>query len=140
MSILIVDSSKSFRENLIRYLELQNMFEEVYEVDTARLAKKIMKIKIIDIILFDIQLSGESGLELVSISKLMPHKPILVICSNYKYPQYKRIYEEMSINYFFDKYSELTELKVFIKRLVADHQNYLQKSINKHNSKHITGG
>lgn len=134
MSILIVDSSKDFRETLIRYLELANIFDDIFEADTARLAKKIMKIRAIDIILFDIQLIGDSGLELVSLSKEMPYKPILVICSNYKYPQYKSIFENMSINYFFDKYSELYKLKMFIKQLAADKQRFLFQSLSAQNN------
>ena len=131
MKILIVDGSKSVRENLIRYLELENQFEEVFEAETVKEAKKQMKKDIIDVVLFDIQLPGTSGLELLSLSRKMHRKPIMILCSNYKFPQYMSIYENMSVNYFFDKSSELAELKSFIKKLVVSGRTQTLQSIQK---------
>ena len=123
MKILIVEGSKIVRENLIRYLALGNLFEEVLEAGTVKEAKKVMQKNIIDVILFDIQLSDASGLELMPLSRKMPRRPIMILCSNYKLPQYINIYENMSVNYFFDKSSELAELKSFMKKLVMDRKN-----------------
>ena len=131
MKILIVDGSKSVRENLIRYLELENKFEEVFEAETVKEAKKQMKKNTIDVVLFDIQLPGTSGLELLTLSRKMHRKPIMILCSNYKFPQYMSIYENMSVNYFFDKSSELAELKSFIKKLVMNGRTHTLQSIQK---------
>jgi YesN/AraC family two-component response regulator len=95
MKILIVEGSKMVREKLIRYLELENLFIEVLEANTVYEAVKIMKQKKIDIILFDIQLPEASGLDLIPFSRKMLHKPVLVLITNYKYPQYISIYENM---------------------------------------------
>ncbi len=123
MKILIVEGSKIVKENLIRYLALKNLFEEVLEAETVNEAKKMMQKNIIDVILFDIQLPDASGLELMPLSRKMPRRPIMILCSNYKLPQYINIYENMSVNYFFDKSSELAELKSFIKKFVMDRRN-----------------
>ncbi len=123
MKILIVEGSKIVRENLIRYLALENLFEEVLEAETVKEAKMVMQINIIDVILLEIQLPDASGLELMLQIRKMPQQPIMILCSNYKLPQYINIYENMSINHFFNKSSELTELKLFIKKLVMDRRN-----------------
>ncbi len=123
MKILIVEGSKIVRENLIRYLALENLFEEVLEAETVKEAKMVMQINIIDVILLEIQLPDASGLELMLQIEKMPQQPIMILCSNYKLPQYINIYENMSINHFFNKSSELTELKLFIKKLVMDRRN-----------------
>src|SRR3989339_655912 len=123
MKILIVEGSKIVRENLIRYLALENLFEEVLEAETVKEAKMVMQINIIDVILLEIQLPDASGLELMLQIRKMPQQPIMILCSNYKLPQYINIYENMSINHFFNKSSELTELKLFIKKLVMDIRN-----------------
>ncbi len=124
MKILIVEGSKIVRENLIRYLALENLYEEVLEAETVKEAKMVMQINIIDVILLDIQLPDASGLELMLHIEKMQQQPIMILCSNYKLPQYINIYEYMSVNHFFNKSSELTELKSFIKKLVIDRKNY----------------
>ncbi len=123
MKILIVEGSKIVRENLIRYLALENLFEEVLEAETVKEAKMVMQINIIDVILLEIQLPDASGLELMLQIEKMPQQPIMILCSNYKLPQYINIYENMSVNHFFNKSSELTELKLFVKKLVMDRRN-----------------
>ena len=123
MKILIVEGSKIVRENLIRYLALENLFEEVLEAETVKEAKMVMQINIIDVILLEIQLPDASGLELMLQIEKMPQQPIMILCSNYKLPQYINIYENMSVDHFFNKSSELTELKLFIKKLVMDRRN-----------------
>ncbi len=125
MKILVVDGSKKFSENLIRYLGLENDFDEVFEADAVEEALRIIKSQSLDIIIFDIQLKGESGLDIVPVSRRMPWRPVLIVCSNYWYPQYKSIYENMDVNYFFDKSSQLAELKTFIKKIIMDRQNYV---------------
>ncbi len=123
MKILIVDGSKIMREKLVRFLELQNNFDYVFEAGTVKEAKNIMEEKEIDVLLFDIQLNDSSGLDLVPFSRKFLHKPLLILCSNYKMPQYLSTYERLAINYFFDKYSELADLKSFIKTLAMDWRN-----------------
>ena len=125
MKILVVDGSKKFSENLIRYLGLENDFDEVFEADAVEEALRIIKANSLDVIIFDIQLKGESGLDIVPVSRRMPWRPVLIVCSNYWYPQYKSIYENMDVNYFFDKSSQLAELKTFIKKIIMDRQNYV---------------
>ncbi len=130
MSILIVESSKTVREKLIRFLELEKLFNDVYEAGTVAEAKMIMKQLRLDIVLFDIQLEGNSGLELISFSRKLLHKPVLILCTNYNYPQYRSIYEYMSVYYLFDKTSEMGQLKIFIKKLVGEAKIILDTDSN----------
>ncbi len=118
MRILIVDGSERVRETLIRYLELENNFETVFEASSVKEAKRIMENIKIEVVLLDIQLPDQTGLELVSYCNTQFHKPLVIVCSNYGMPQYKNVYDKLSIDHFFDKSSELLELKKFIKRLI----------------------
>ena len=43
MKILIADGSKILREKLIRYLKLENYFDDVLEANTVKEAKLIMQ-------------------------------------------------------------------------------------------------
>jgi DNA-binding NtrC family response regulator len=139
MKILVVDSSKKVKQKLIQYLELETQFENVFEAESVKEAKTIMQTFDIDVVLFDIQLQDASGLALVSFCQLMPNKPIMILCSNYRYPQYISIYSNMSVDYSFDKFSELTELKTVIRNNIQNWQNKLLMN-NKKNSNKIIGG
>ena len=130
MKILIADGSKILREKLIRYLKLENYFDDVLEANTVKEAKLIMQKQRIDVVLFDIQLPDKSGLELVSLGNRLFHKPLMIVCSNYTLPQYKNTYENLAVHYFFDKSSELVQLKTFIRELVKE---------QKENSKFLLG-
>lgn len=120
MKILIVDSSKIYREKLIRYLELEKYFENVLEAGTEKKAEGIIQKGIIEVLLFDIQLPDNSGLDLIPFSNRQLNRPLLILCSNYCLPQYKKTYESLSVHHFFDKSSELGKLKLFIRELVEE--------------------
>lgn len=133
MKILIVDGSKLVREKLIKYLNLEKLFDEVFMAETVNEAKYLMHQNKMDVVLLDIQLQGESGLGLVDFSKNLINEPIMIICSNYRLPQYMNVYERKSVNYFFDKSSELVELKKFVTTLVADIRKLSRLHIYKQN-------
>lgn len=120
MNILIVDGYQIMRKTMIRYLELQRYFEKVLEANTVRNAKMILQEEKVDVLLLDIQLPDSSGLDLVQFSKNLDHKPVIILCSNYGMPQYINTYDYLSVNFFFDKSSELTELKNLIRKIVQD--------------------
>ena len=120
MKMMIFDSSRLVSEKLRRYLELDNYFDEVFETDLINEAKTILQKEHVDVILFDIQLTENSGLELVPISRSLSYKPVLILFTNYKLPQYLNIYKQLSIDYCFDKSSELAELKLLIKKIAAN--------------------
>lgn len=126
MNILIADDSKTVRETLIRYLELEKYFDIVFEVDTVKEAERIVQNIKIEVVLLNIKLPGRSGLGLVSFINGLLCKPVLILCTNYTSPQFKMTYERLSVNYFFDKSSELGKLKDFIREL-AKQENFQGK-------------
>lgn len=128
MIILIADSSEKVREKLIRYLELEKKFDIVFEASTVEEAEKILQNIKIEVVLLDIQLSGPSGLELVNFCNRQYYRPTVIVCTNYGLPQYKKVYEKLSINHYFDKSSELLELKRFIKKMAIDNKNNFRQA------------
>lgn len=129
MRILIVDSTDRVRKTLIKYLNLETMFDTVFEASTVSEAKRILSNIKTEVVLMDIQLPGQNGLELINYCKTIFYKPIVIICSNYGMQNYKNMYEKLAINYFFDKSSELIELKKFIKTLVKNSQNKIRNTV-----------
>lgn len=128
VKILMVDSSEMIRGKLKRYLELEKQFDKIYEAEFFMEAKKIIENENIDIILFDIQLLDDSGLEIVPFSRSIFPNPVLILFTNYKLPQYVNIYQQMSIHHCFDKSSDLAKLKLFIKNLVHEFNSHNQQN------------
>ena len=125
MKILIVDGYQLMREKMIKYLELRNSFDSVFEANTVRNAKLILIKEKIDFVLLDIQLPDTSGLDLVQYSQKLFYRPITILCSNYGLPQYLNTYNNLSVDYFLDKSSELHQLKMLINNLVDERRgNY----------------
>lgn len=118
MNILIVDGANDIRLKLIKYLQLEKTFDYVFETQTAKEAERIMGTIKIDVILFDIQLPDKSGLDLMLLKGKLFYKPMMIVCSNYGWPQYLKAYDSLLVDYFFDKSTQLVELKSFIKNLV----------------------
>lgn len=124
MNILIVDAVSEVRRKLIKYLQLEEKFHFVFETQNVKEAQRIMGTIKIDVILFDIQLPDKSGLDLMLMRHKLLYKPVMIVCSNYGWPQYLNAYDNLSVDYFFDKSTELLELKLFIKNLVDKSDDY----------------
>lgn len=124
MTILIVDGYKIMRETMIRYLELKRLFSRVFEANTVRGAEMILEKENIDIMLLDIQLPDNSGIDLLAYCNKMKKKPIVILCSHYWMNQYRNVYNNLSVDYFFDKYYQFEELKQLIKNIARNtHQD-----------------
>jgi len=117
MTILIVDGYKIMRETMVRYLELKHLFSKVFQANTVRNAEMILRKEHIDIIILDLQLPDASGIDLITYCNTMKKKPTVIICSHYWMNQYRNIYKNLSVDYFFDKYYQFAELKELIKKL-----------------------
>ncbi|MFA3783802.1 response regulator [Melioribacteraceae bacterium 4301-Me] len=120
MTILIVDGHDVLREKLIQYLELKSYFAKVFDADSVSKAKIIIQKEKIDIVILDIQLPDSSGLDLVKFCQKWFYKPVIILCSNYALPQYINVYDKFSVDYFFNKFSQLVELKNLIKQLARN--------------------
>ena len=120
MKILIADSSERVRKTLIKYLDLENNFDIVFETQTVEEAQRVMENIKIEVVLLNLQSEDKSGLEMIEFSKSQHHKPLVILCSTYGNPLYGSVYEKTFTGRLFNESSELLKLKKFIKALVKD--------------------
>ena len=120
MRILIADNSERVRKTLIKYLDLENSFDMVFETQTVAEAKKVMENIKIEVVLLNLQSEDKSGLEMMEFSKSQRHKPLVILCSTYGNPLHGNIYEKTFASRLFNESSELFELKKFIKSLAKN--------------------
>jgi CheY-like chemotaxis protein len=74
----------------------------------------ILKLKS-DVVILDIRLNGgENGMNVLERIKKEQSPPVVIMLTNYPYPQYRKKCRELGAEYFFDK---VTEIESFVKVL-----------------------
>ncbi len=70
-----------------------------------------------DAVILDIQMPGGSGFDVLQQVKKDTPAPVVIIMTNYPYPQYRRKYLEAGADYFFDKSTEFDKVISLVSEL-----------------------
>lgn len=112
--ILVVDDERD-----IRYLYASELEEEGYEVDTAGTgtdAAKLLETQSYDLVVLDIQMKGESGLQILQ--KIVRKRTDLPVILCTAFSCYKEDFSSWLADAYVVKSSDLSELKQEIARLL----------------------
>ena len=119
MKLFIVDDSEIMRDRLI------TMFSEIKDIEVVGYAEETLEaIKLIrdispDIVILDIRIPGGSGIDVLeNIKGKKNNSPIVIVLTNYAYPQYKERCIKLGAEYFFDKSTEFNDVYEVIQLLV----------------------
>ena len=113
--ILVVDDERD-----IRLLYSAELTEEGYQVETAGTgaeAAELLKQHHFDLVVLDIQMKGESGLQLLQ--KIVKEKESLPVILSTAFNCYKDDFSSWLADAYVVKSSDLTELKAEISRILA---------------------
>jgi len=114
-TVLIVDDDPD-----IRFLYSAVLLDEGYQVVVAEScteAERNLKARQIDLVVLDIQIKQESGLDMLqTIIKERPNLPV-ILCSAHNY--YKNDFSSWQANAYIVKSSDLSELKTDTGRLLS---------------------
>lgn len=125
MKVLIVDDSILMRERLTAMISELPEIEVIGQAENAENAINSIRILKPDVTILDIRMPGGSGFEVLENIKKDKWHPLMIVLTNYPYPQYKKKCLDSGADYFFDKSTEFQKvievLKKFIKE--SDAQN-----------------
>ncbi len=114
MKCFIVDDSIRVIEGVRALLFNIERLEFIGHATTASYAvEAILKLKP-DVVILDISLIGGDGMKVLECIKKEQPPPVVIMLTNYPYPQYREKCRELGAEYFFDK---VTEIESFIKAL-----------------------
>jgi DNA-binding NarL/FixJ family response regulator len=120
MKVFVVDDSHLVRERIIE------MISELRGVDISGQAERakeavesIQKLKP-DVVILDIRLPGGNGIEVLKEIKKDKSAPVIIILTNYPYPQYKKKCTEAGADFFFDKSTEFHKIIEVLKKLIKE--------------------
>lgn len=116
MRVFVVEDSQSLRERLIKMITAISGVQVVgYAPEAKGAIEQINSIKP-DVVLLDIRLTESSGYQVLkSIDK--NEKPIVIVLTNYAFPQYRQKFLEAGADYFFDKSTEFDRVMSVLKDL-----------------------
>jgi len=124
MNVFIVENSNFLRERLMRLLSQQRAIEVIGSAATpAQAVQEIRRLQP-DVVLLDIRLDGGNGLQVLQQIKKEDNAPVVIVLTNYPYPQYRARYLASGADYFFDKSTELNSLLDVLQQLRFRFSNY----------------
>lgn len=120
LRVVVVDDSVTLRQRLVGMLRELDGVEVIGEVDDRDHAiAEIAKLKP-DIVILDIQLRNESGIEVLAEVKKANPSPAVIMLTNYPYPQFRAKCMAAGADYFFYKATEFAKVKEVVQGLVVN--------------------
>jgi DNA-binding NarL/FixJ family response regulator len=123
MRVLIVDDSKVIQERLIAILSELKGVEVVGQSEDPTEALEAIQTLKPDAVILDIRMPGGSGIDVLERIKKKRPSPIVIILTNYPFPQYRKKCMDAGADYFFDKSTEFEMFAEVIKKMVDYSRN-----------------
>jgi DNA-binding NarL/FixJ family response regulator len=121
MKVFLVDDSAIVLEKLKVMLSSIDGIECAGHAQNASDAIESIPRDKPDLVILDIRLNGGSnGIEVLSQIKKATSPPIVVMLTNYPYPQYKKKCLELGAEFFFDKVTEIEKVYETLNQLMKD--------------------
>jgi DNA-binding NarL/FixJ family response regulator len=129
MTVFIVDDSAIIRERL------KTMLSEIPEVkiageakDTSEATTSILRLKP-NVVILDIRISEGNGIEVLNDIKQTNDAPMVIMLTNYPYPQYRKKCTEKGADFFFDKSTEFDKINDVLKKniVLGGYNNHIYK-------------
>jgi DNA-binding NarL/FixJ family response regulator len=110
ITVLIVDDSPLVRERLVHMVSQFSGVEIAGQTGDPHVALEAIRSLPPSVVILDIRLPGLSGIEmLLEIKKLDP-APVVIMLTNYPYPQYREKCMKAGADFFLDKSTEFQRI------------------------------
>lgn len=124
MNVFVVEDSSLLRERLIRTVTSIPGIEVTGYSDTAEEATHMIQELRPDAIILDIRLRQGTGFQVLQAIKAPGKPPIVIVLTNFAYPQYRKKYMDAGADFFFDKSNEFDQVVVVLNQyLLKDKTN-----------------
>lgn len=114
----IADDSLNVRKGLIAMLSQVDGIELIGEAENVDEAIGSVQMLKPDVVILDIKMPGGSGVDVLKYVKKEQPSTIVIILTNYPYPQYRQECMDEGADFFFDKSIEFEKVIEVCKQLV----------------------
>ncbi|MCK8603646.1 response regulator transcription factor [Desulfoferrobacter suflitae] len=119
MKVFIADDSAIVRERLGSMLfDLQGV-EIIGFAENAQLATQAIRELRPDAVILDIRMPGGSGIDVLAEINKASQKPLVIILTNYPYPQYRQRCMHLGADFFFDKSGDFEKVYQVFEQLIS---------------------
>ena len=116
MKVLIVDDSAIVRQRLKTMIseitELKNISQAKNSLEAISSFQEVYP----DVVILDIHMPGGSGIDVLQKIKKSNQPPLVIVLTNYPYPQYRKKCLDAGANFFFDKSTEFDKVTEVLKQ------------------------
>ncbi|MCK4352836.1 response regulator transcription factor [candidate division WOR-3 bacterium] len=120
MKVFIVDDSKLVRERLITMLSELVEIEIVGQAQDVLEAEKSIQELCPNVVVLDIRLPKGNGIGVLKNIKKYKPAPIVIMLTNYPYPQYRKKCLTAGADFFFEKSTEFEKVTEVLKQMIQD--------------------
>jgi DNA-binding NarL/FixJ family response regulator len=119
VKVLIADDSAVVRQRLAELISEIERVEVVSQAGDALEALAAIEETTPDVAILDIRMPGANGIEALAEIKKERPAPVVIMLTNYPYPQYRKKCLDAGADYFFDKSTEFERVVEVIAHLAA---------------------
>ena len=118
MKVFIADDSALMRERLTDMLSELQEIEIVGHAHDGETAIQSIRQQNPDVVILDIRMPKGNGIDVLQNISKHNSIPLIIVFTNYPYPQYRKKCTELGADFFFDKTTEFDKLNNTFKRLI----------------------
>jgi DNA-binding NarL/FixJ family response regulator len=120
MKVLIADDSPLLRQRASELIgDIAGVEIVGQAADCSQTVAAVAELRP-DLVVLDIAMPGGTGIEVLQALKRSRRSPVVIVFTNYPFPQFRQRALAAGADYFFDKSGEFLELRDTVARL-ADH-------------------
>ncbi len=123
MRVYVVDDSPLVRERLVALLSEIHGIDVVGAAESAKEGIAGIISQEPDVAILDIRMPAGSGISVLDEIKRANKPPVIIMLTNYPYPQYRRKCMDAGADYFFDKSNEFHKVTDVLSRMVAERES-----------------
>ncbi len=120
MRVLIADDSGIVIERLADLLNEVSGVEVVGQAGNALQASLSIQQLNPDVVILDLQMPGGSGLDVLLAVRRRRSNRIMIILTNYSYPQYRQRCLDAGANFFLDKSTDFEKIPAILRTLIQN--------------------
>jgi len=117
MKLLIVDDSVKFQQRLSVIISELTEIRDIECAEDVPGAVEAVKKKKPDVVVLDFQMPGGSGIDVLKAAQMENPRPVVIVFTNYSYPEFRKSCLAAGADYFFDKSFAHNEMMCVLNRL-----------------------